>query len=334
VLIPFFIVPLFYALQLSLWGGKRNTGVFVGLKNYWVAFQNPMFWQSLRVTLYYAILTVPTTLILGFFVAYLLSKIFRGRAFLRVLFFVPYVTSTVAVAMVWRIFYNPQFGFFNSILDLFGLSSQQWLLEPRGILNILSGGFISPQWGPSLALVCISLFDIWHNFGFAVVVFLAAMSTLPKEYYEAAQIDGARPLQVLFHIELPLLSPTWLFLITVQLIRSLQSFSSFYALSPSSGRTMGTTENLMLHINHIFMNMAFGAMIGSSHSFKYFYYAVTFIQGNGHGDMYSTNIFKFRIETYFSFSHTISSTGDKCLLFSFNLLGVLVSFPFLWLITA
>ncbi len=248
VLIPFFIFPLFYAFQLSLWGGKRNTGNFVGLKNYWMVLQNPLFWQSLKVTIYYALITVPTTLILGFCIAYLLSKITRGKSFLRILFFVPYVTSTVAVAMVWRIFYNPQAGLFNHILYFWGLPIQRWLLEPRGILHIITGGIVPPQFGPSLALVCISLFDIWHTFGFAVVVFIAGLSTIPKEYYESAQIDGARPLQILFHIELPLLTPTWLFLVTVQLIRSLQSFSSFYALSPSGGRTMGTTENLMLHI--------------------------------------------------------------------------------------
>ncbi|HOQ31852.1 MAG TPA: sugar ABC transporter permease [Candidatus Hydrogenedens sp.] len=248
ILIPFFIFPLFYAFQLSLWGGKRNMGNFVGLKNYIIAFQNPLFWQSLKVTIYYAMMTVPTTLILGFVIAYFLSKITRGKGFLRTLFFVPYVTSTVAVAMVWRIFYNPQAGLFNFVLDSFGFPIQRWLLEPRGLLHILSWGIIPPQYGPSLALFCISLFDIWHTFGFAVVVFLAGMSTIPKEYYESAQIDGARPLPILFHIELPLLTPTWLFLITVQLIRSLQTFSSFYALSPAGGRTMGTTENLMLHI--------------------------------------------------------------------------------------
>jgi len=248
VLIPFFILPLFYAFQLSLWGGKRNIGDFVGLKNYHIAFQNPLFWQSLKVTIYYAMMTVPATLILGFCIAYLLSKISRGKIFFRILFFVPYVTSTVAVAMVWRIFYNPQSGLFNFLLDSLGFPIQKWLLEPRGVLHILTGGMIPPQYGPSLALACISLFDVWHTFGFAVVVFLAGISTIPKEYYESARIDGARSLQILFHIEMPLLTPTWLFLITVQLIRSLQSFSSFYALSPSGGRTMGTTENLMLHI--------------------------------------------------------------------------------------
>jgi len=248
ILFPFFIFPIFYALQLSLWGGKRNMGTFVGLKNYIFAFQNPMFWQSLQVTLYYAMITIPATLLLGFTFAYFLAKIIRARTFLRILFFVPYVTSTVAVAMVWRIFYNPQLGLFNYILKTLGLPVQQWLLEPRGVLNIITGGAIDPHYGPSLALVCISLFDIWHTFGFAVVVFLAGMSTLPQEYYESAKIDGANPWKILLHIELPLLSPTWLFLITVQSIRSLQSFSSFYALSPASGRTLGTTENLMLHI--------------------------------------------------------------------------------------
>ncbi len=248
ILIPFFILPLFYALYLSLWGGKRTVSVFVGLKNYLVAFENPLFWQSMKVTLYYTVMTVPMTLILGFITAYFLMRVIWGRAFFRVLFFIPYVTSTVAVAMVWRILYHPQIGFLNYILEWFGLEPQKWLLEPRGILHILSGGLIGPRVGPSLALVSIALFDIWHNFGFAVVVFLAGMSSLPREYYEAGKIDGANALQMLFHIELPLLSPTWLFLITVQLIRALQSFSSFYALNPAGGRTLGTTENMMLHI--------------------------------------------------------------------------------------
>lgn len=248
VLIPFFIYPLFYALYLSLWGGKRTVSVFVGFRNYMLALENPLFWQSVKVTFYYTIMTVPMTLILGFVSAYLLMRIIWGKAFFRVLFFIPYVTSTVAVAMVWRTLYHPQIGTFNYILELIGLEPQKWLLEPRGILHILSGGLVNPRLGPSLALVSIALFDIWHNFGFAVVVFLAGMSSLPKEYYEAGKIDGANALQMLFHIELPLLSPTWLFLITVQLIRSMQSFSSFYALNPGGGRTLGTTENMMLHI--------------------------------------------------------------------------------------
>ncbi len=248
VLVPFFIYPLFYALYLSFWGGKRTVSVFVGVRNYLLALENPLFWQSMKVTFYYTLMTVPMTLVLGFITAYFLMRVMWGKVFFRVLFFVPYVTSTVAVAMVWRILYHPQIGFLNYILGLIGLEPQKWLLEPRGILHILSGGLIGPMVGPSLALVSIALFDIWHNFGFVVVVFLAGMSSLPREYYEAGKIDGANALQLLFYVELPLLSPTWLFLFTVQLIKALQSFSSFYALNPAGGRTLGTTENMMLHI--------------------------------------------------------------------------------------
>lgn len=248
ILFPFFIFPLFYAIWLSLWGGKRNLSIFVGLGNYFHLLQNPMFWQSFKVTIFYALITVPTTLCLGFVIAYLLSKMIKFRTFFRVVFFIPYVTSTVAMAMVWRHFYNPQVGIFNYLLSHLGVPPQQWLLEPRGVLNLVSFGWFDPWTGPSLALVSICLYDIWHTFGFVVVVFLSAFAVLPKEYYESAKIDGAKSIQILWHIELPLLSPTWLFLITVLLIRSFQSFSSFYALSPAGGRALRTTENLMLHI--------------------------------------------------------------------------------------
>jgi ABC-type sugar transport system permease subunit len=205
------------------------------------------FRRSFLVTVYYALGTVPLTLIISFLVAYALHRIALGRGLFRTLYFLPYVTSATAAAMVWRALLNPQGGVANALLERLGVPAQQWLLEPRGLLHILSSGAVPADVGPSLALCCIVLFDIWHGCGFAIVLFLAGLSSLPREYLEAARVDGAGVLRTLRHVVLPLLSPTILFLTTVGLIKSFQAFNSFFALT-QGGRALGTTENLIMHI--------------------------------------------------------------------------------------
>lgn len=247
VLAAFSLSPLLTSLLMSLYGGKLGSGDFVGLANYLEAFQRPDFRRSFLVTLYYALGTVPATLLISFAVAYALHRIALGRGLFRTLYFLPYVTSATAAAMVWRALLNPQGGAVNALLNVLGLPAQQWLLEPRGALHLLSGGAVDPAVGPSLALCCIVLFDIWHGCGFAIVIFLAGLSTLPREFLEAARVDGAGTLKCLRHVVLPLLSPTVLFLTTVGLIKSFQAFNSFFALT-QGGSTLGTTENLVMHI--------------------------------------------------------------------------------------
>lgn len=247
ILAVFGMAPLVASAYMSLFGGKHGMGSFVGLANYQEALHSPAFRRSFLVTVYYAMGTVPATMLFSFLVAYGLHRIVRGRGFLRVLYFLPYVTSAVAAAMVWRALFNPQAGVFNAVFTMLGLPAQQWLLEPRGALHLLSGGWIPPEFGPSLALSCIILFDIWHGSGFMVVVFLAGLSAIPRELEEAARMDGAGGLRVVRHVVIPLLSPTIFFLGVVGAARAFQAFNSFYALT-QGGRTLGTTENLVLHI--------------------------------------------------------------------------------------
>lgn len=247
IIAAFSLSPLVTSLVMSLYDGKQGNGSFVGIANYVEALQREDFRRSFLVTVYYALGTVPATLVLSFTVAYALHRVVVGRGMLRTLYFLPYVTSATAAAMVWRALLNPQGGVANALLTEIGLPTQQWLLEPRGALHILTGGAIDPAIGPSLALCCIILFDIWHGCGFAIVLFLAGLSSLPKEFLEAAKVDGAGTLKILRHVVLPLLSPTILFLTTVGLIKSFQAFNSFFALT-QGGRTLGTTENLLMHI--------------------------------------------------------------------------------------
>lgn len=248
VLALFSTWPILEALRMSLYGGKYGAGSFVGLGNYWDALNAADFRRSALVTFYYVAGTVPATLVLSFIVAYALFQVARGRGFFRTVYFLPYVTSAVAAAVVWRALYNPQAGLFNALLLHVGLPAQQWLLEPRGLLHLLTGGVVPATWGPSLALCCIMAFDIWHGSGFAIVIFLAAMSAIPRELIEAARIDGAGARAVLRHVILPLLMPSILFLTIVGVVRGFQAFNSFYALTQGGGRAVTGTENMILYI--------------------------------------------------------------------------------------
>lgn len=239
----FAFFPLLYAIYISLFDTRR--GIYFGAGNYIRAFNEPEFWRSVKVTFYYAIGTVPLSLAISFTIAWLLFRIVFARSVFRTLYFLPYVTSAVASATVWRALLRPQSGLINLVLINMGLEPQKWLIEPRGILNILTDGMIPPSVGPSLALCCIIAFDIWHASGFMIVVFLAGLSSIPKQLEEGARLDGASTWQVIRHVSLPLLSPTILFLLIVSAIKSFQSFNSFYALVSAPG---DDTQNLIVYI--------------------------------------------------------------------------------------
>jgi multiple sugar transport system permease protein len=247
VLGAFSFAPMINSFVLSLYGGKRGAGGFVGLGNYSDAVHSQEFWRSLTVTIYYVLGTIPAMLVFSFLAALALHRLGRTRSFFRTLYFLPYVTSVVAAAMVWRCLFNPRGGVFNLLLAWGGVAPQQWLLEPRGVLHLLTGGAVDPSVGPSLALCCIMLFDVWHGCGFMVVVFLAGLSSIPREIEESARIDGAGAFRTTWNITLPLLSPTVLFLSVVGVVRAFQAFNSFYALTQGGGNTQDT-RNLILYI--------------------------------------------------------------------------------------
>lgn len=246
VLTVFILVPMGSTFYMSLFGGRHGTGPFVGAGNYLDALGSHDFRQSLLVTVYYVLGVIPASMILSFGIAFGLYRIRLFRGLLRSFYFLPYVTSAVAAAMVWRSLFNPQSGVVNVLLGYLGADPQQWLLEPRGVLYLLSDGMVPAAWGPSLALTCIILFDVWHGCGFMIVVFLAGLSAIPRELEEAARIDGAEGWRMLRHVTLPLLSPTIFFLLVVGVIKAFQAFNSFYALT--QGGSMADRQNLILYI--------------------------------------------------------------------------------------
>jgi len=253
VLLAFHFLPLLYAFYVSLFNWRIRQGPFLGLQNYANILTDPDFWDSLRVTFYFAVGIIPTTLVLSFLIAYALFRVTRGRALYRLVYFLPYVTATVAVALVWRWIFHAQYGVLNWVLGFAGLPPQQWLLEPRGVVELALGaaGVVVPEWaaGPSLALVSIIIFTVWHGLGFAIVVMLAGLSNIPSELYDAAKVDGAGEWSLLRHVTIPLMSPTLFFVSVVSTIGAFQSFNSIYVMTdPAHGGPLGTTRNATMYI--------------------------------------------------------------------------------------
>lgn len=249
ILLSVFVVyPMFSSVHMSLYGGRRAAGAFVGLGNYAGLARDPEFWRALAVTGYYIAGTVPLMLGLSLVIALALRRVGRARGFFRTVFFLPYVTSVVAAAMVWRALFNPQSGPVSLIVRSIAGASPNWLLEPRGVLHLITGGWAPPDAGPSLALCCVMLFDIWHGCGFMVVVFLAGLCAIPSELEDAVRVDGAGPVRGFFAVTLPMLSPTVFFLFTVGCVRAFQAFNSFYALTQSDGNGGLDTRNMVLFI--------------------------------------------------------------------------------------
>ncbi len=250
----FHILPVGYALWLSLQAGTVRRFQFAGLDNYVRALTAPEFWSALQTTLFYTLGTVPFTMALGLGIAYLLFQKIRGRGVYRTVYFMPYIISTVASAIVWAWVFDPRTGLANYALGLFGIPAQQWLIEPTGVFKLIGASLqISvPGWaeGPSLALVGIMIFAVWQALGFSVVIFLAGLGNINAEVYEAARIDGATGWQIFRYITIPLLAPTTFFLLVISLIFSLQAFNHIYAMNRSAaqqlGGPLGTTRTLSI----------------------------------------------------------------------------------------
>jgi len=229
----------------------------VGFSNYARAFSDPEFGRAMVVTLYYVLGTVPVGLLLSLLVANLLAQRIRGRAFYRTVYFLPYVTSVVAAAAVWIWMLYPapaEWGLGNAVLKFLGIPPQRWVEESAGILQLLFGPSV-PGWaaGPSLALVCVMAFSVWHALGFEVVVLLAALSNVPREIYEAAALDGATGWRRLRHITIPMISPTLFFLLIVSTIRAFRVFSHIYVLA--SKDTERTAHNVTMFIFRAFYEL-------------------------------------------------------------------------------
>ncbi len=219
-------------------------------------------WEGLLITTYYALGTVPFQLTIALFLALLLYQNLPGKEVFRVIYFLPYVTPTVASAAVFRLLFSPRpTAPVNTLLARLGLPAQRWLMEPRGIGQLLGEalGLQVPSWlhGPSLALVVIMIYSIWVFVGYDIVIYLAGLGNIPTELKEAAAIDGATGWQIFRHVTLPLLSPTIYFLSLIAVIGTFKAFNHIYVMREAGAQ--GTVDTLSLVIfDEFFVKTRFG----------------------------------------------------------------------------
>ncbi len=244
------------------------------------------FLDSLPITLFYALATVPAELLIAMVLAYILFQKIRGQEFFRMLYFLPYITPVVAAAVVFRTIFNPRdTSLANQFLTFFNLPIQKWLFEPRPITGILLGnpdieGFLA---GPSLALVSVAIFGIWTYVGYNTVIFLAGLGSIPGELYEAAEIDGAGKLQLFRNITLPLLSPVTFYLALIAFIGTFKAFNHIYVMRVPSAQ--GTVNVASVAIFDTFYKLSqYGYAASQAILLFIIILALTFVQNKVFGD--------------------------------------------------
>jgi ABC-type sugar transport system permease subunit len=224
ILSVFLLVPILASLAISFtsfsigniqaWG----TTEFVGLDNYTKLFDDPVFTRALRNTAYFVVVGVPCTLALGLLLAVALNQgIGKLRGLFRVGFYLPVVTSIVAIAVVWRYMLDPDIGILNAALAQVGIEGPDWLGDPNTTM-------------PSIIALAV-----WRNIGNAMVIFLAALQTVDPQLYEAARVDGAKGRQLFRHVTVPMLRPAILFTAVITSIGYLQVFEEPFVMTGPQG---------------------------------------------------------------------------------------------------
>jgi multiple sugar transport system permease protein len=247
-----FLVPIAAAFLLSLTDfdiyalGDLANVRWIGLRNFQTLLADPLLWKAMRNTALFLFVGGPLTLGVALCAALLLqSRLARARGFFRTVFFTPYVTTLVAVAVVFRYLYHPRFGLIDRALAVFGIAPIDWLGDPR--------------W----AMPAIILLAVWKNFGYATILLVAGLQNIPESLYEAGRIDGANAWQLFRRITVPMLAPTLLFLGVITTIGYFQFFAEPYVMT-DGGKPLNATLSvgLLMYKNGFrWWNMGYAAAI-------------------------------------------------------------------------
>jgi multiple sugar transport system permease protein len=229
----FLIFPIGYAIVGSFfeWNPIHRVFNFLKFGNYFEAFKYSLTWVSLFNSIYFAVVVVFIRTLIGLVFAVLINSVVHFRSFFRTVYFLPVVTSMVAVSIIWRILlYNPAFGLFNQVIMALGLPPSEWLNSPYS------------------AMPAIMLMTIWKDAGYAVVLYLAGLQGIPAQLIEAATIDGAGRLKIFTRITFPLLSGTTLLVVVTGTINYLQAFTQIFIMTEGGPGTATYTMVYYLYI--------------------------------------------------------------------------------------
>jgi multiple sugar transport system permease protein len=247
----FFFLPVIAAFAISFTDfdiytlGDFSTLRFVGLENYFKLFDDELFWTALRNTFYFVFAAGPLSIAVSLGAALLLnSKLVKYKAIFRLSYFLPVVTTLVAVAIIWRFIYHKNFGLMNYFLGFFDINPIDWLGDP--------------VW----AMPAIIIMAVWKNFGYNMIIFIAGLQNIPEELYEAADIEGANAFQKFKSITLPMLAPTTLFITIITMIGYFQLFAEPYVMT--QGGPLNSTLSIVQYMyqeGFRWWNMGYSASI-------------------------------------------------------------------------
>jgi multiple sugar transport system permease protein len=225
-LMIFTIIPIISSFVLTLFKWDLiSKPEFVGFTNFSRLITDDQFWSALIHTLSFIGGYIPLVIILGLFTAVLMNSKIRAKNFFRTAFFIPVISSWIAVALLWTWMFNPKFGLVNYFLSIFHISGPAWLYDPA--------------W----AMTAIIITSVWKDTGFIMMLFLAGLQDIPLNLFEAASIDGASRITQFFRMTLPLLTPTTFFVLIISLINSFQVFDQVWAMT--EGGPTGSTSVLV-----------------------------------------------------------------------------------------
>ena len=248
-LILFRLVPMVWAFGLSFAHWKIfDTATFAGVENYTALVASPVNVRAFVNTFWFALMYVPGVVGLALVLAVILNRAVWGSALFRGLYFLPFITTTVAVALTWRWMFSTRFGLINNWLDYIGISTNPaWLGDPAFAL-------------PALAVVAI-----WRDAGFFMLLLLAGLQTINSEYYESARMDGARAVYRFRTITLPLLSRSIFFVLIIAMIRSTQTFELTFALTEGGPNGATVTLGYQIYLD-AFVNFEMGQAAALSYA--------------------------------------------------------------------
>ncbi len=234
------LLNIWPAIQTAILSFQKTVGFgdteWVGLRNYQKMFADGEVFQSLLNTLIYAVVSIPSIVVLSLLVAVLMNRKVKGLSIYRTIYFLPVVAAPSAVAMIWRWMFNNDYGLINNMLAKIGLDGPAWLTDP------------------SIAIYSIIIVGVWSAIGYNMVLLLAGLQEIPKDYYEAAEIDGASPIQQLFNITLPLVTPTLFFVVVTTVINAFQVFDVIFMMITPNSTAMFKSQSLAyLFYKHSFI---------------------------------------------------------------------------------
>jgi multiple sugar transport system permease protein len=243
----FFVRAAISSVQISFldWRLLRPNTPYVGLDNYTDLLSDPIWWASVRNTVYFTAMTVVGTTLVGLVAAIAVTRPIRGQGFFRVLLYIPQLMSVGAIGLIWNWLLSGQFGVINYVLSFFGVHPINWLGDPN------------------LVLPALSMATIWWTFGFPMLIFIAGLQGIPEHLYEAARIDGANGWQIFSRITLPLLRPTILFVTVTGVIGHFQVFGQPYIISGGGGpgRSSYTVIIYLYQQAWVAFRMGYGAAV-------------------------------------------------------------------------